>query len=176
MTAAKTERSDKGANAFHLEGFLPYLVHCVGSRIAEGFEDDFADAGVSLPEWRALSILYEFGPQTMGDIARRTSINASTMTRLIGQMEKRGLVKRERPLGNQRTVYVRILTDGRKKVEYLIPRVIDYETGLSECFSPAELQTFKALLTKFFLSLTAEPPSTEDNDTEGNSAGDRLAG
>ena len=141
---------------FHLEGFLPYLVHRVGSRLAEGFEDGFAEAGLSLPEWRALSILYEYGPQTMGDIARRTSVNASTMTRLVGQMEKRDLVKRERPVGDQRTVYVRILKDGRDKVEFLIPRVLDYESELSACFSPSELQTFKTLLAKFFLSLSEE--------------------
>lgn len=147
---------------FHLEGFLPYLVHRVGSHLAEGFEDGFAQADLSLPEWRALSILYEYGPQTMGDIARRTSINASTMTRLVGQMEKRDLVKRERPIGDQRTVYVRILQDGREKVEYLIPRVLDYEAELSACFSPAELQTFKTLLTKFFHNLTDDTEQVPD--------------
>ena len=139
---------------FHLEQFLPYLVHRVGSNLAEGFDEGFAAAGLSLQEWRALSILYEYGPQTMGDIARRTSINASTMTRLVGQMEKRQLVKRERPVANQRTVFVRILADGRRKVEFLIPRVLEYEEALTGCFSGAELQMLKALLVKFFHSLT----------------------
>lgn len=150
---------------FHLEQFLPYLVHRVGSNLAEGFDDGFAEAGVSLPEWRALSILYEYGPQTMGDIARRTSINASTMTRLIGQMEKRDLVKRERPVANQRTVFVRILAGGREKVEFLIPRVLEYEQELSGCFSTAELQTFKTLLVKFFHSLTDETEKNEERLT-----------
>jgi DNA-binding MarR family transcriptional regulator len=148
--------------SFHLEGFLPYLVHRVGSQLAEGFENGFAQAGLSLQEWRALSILYEYGPQTMGDIARRTSINASTMTRLVGQMEKRELVKRERPTRDQRTVYVGILKDGREKVEFLIPHVLDYEAELSVCFSPAELQTFKALLAKFFHNLTDETEQIPD--------------
>ena len=147
---------------FHLEQFLPYLVHRVGSNLAEGFDEGFAEAGVSLPEWRALSILYEYGPQTMGDIARRTNINASTMTRLVGQMEKRNLVKRERPVANQRTVFVRILADGREKVEFLIPKVLDYEQELSGCFSAAELQTFKSLLAKFFHSLTDEAEKNEE--------------
>ena len=155
----------------HLEQFLPYLVHRVGSNLAEGFDEGFAEAGVSLQEWRALSILYEYGPQTMGDIARRTSINASTMTRLMGQMEKRNLVKRERPVANQRTVFVRILADGREKVEFLIPKVLDYEQELTGCFSVAELQTFKALLVKFFHSLSDEVPA-EDAKNEK----DRLAG
>jgi len=153
---------------FHLEQFLPYLVHRVGANLAEGFDEGFAEAGVSLPEWRALSILYEYGPQTMGDIARRTNINASTMTRLVGQMEKRELVKRERPVANQRTVFVRILADGREKVEFLIPRVLDYEQELSGCFSAAELQTLKSLLAKFFHSLT------DDGLTDG--AEDQVAG
>jgi DNA-binding MarR family transcriptional regulator len=69
-------------------------------------------------------------------------------------MEKRQLVKRERPVANQRTVFVRILADGRRKVEFLIPKVLDYEQELTGCFSGAELQMFKALLVKFFHSLT----------------------
>lgn len=150
---------------FHLEQFLPYLVHRVGSNLAEGFDEGFAEAGVSLPEWRALSILYEYGPQTMGDIARRTNINASTMTRLIGQMEKRDLVKRERPVANQRTVFVRILAEGRNKVEFLIPRVLEYEQELSGCFTTAELQTFKSLLVKFFRSLTDDADKDEERLT-----------
>lgn len=150
---------------FHLEQFLPYLVHRVSANLAEGFDDGFAEAGVSLPEWRSLSILYEYGPQTMGDIARRTNINASTMTRLVGQMEKQELVKRERPAANQRTVFVRILADGRKKVEFLIPKVLDYEQELSGCFSAAELQTLKSLLTKFFHSLTDEAAKNEERLT-----------
>ena len=36
---------------FHLEQFLPYLVHRVGSRLAEGFEDSLDQAGLSLQEW-----------------------------------------------------------------------------------------------------------------------------
>ena len=138
---------------FHLERFLPYLVHRVGSRLAEGFEDLFHEAGLNLQEWRVAAILYEFGPQTMGDIARRTSINVSTMTRLVGQMEKQVLVSRERPLANQRTVNVHLLEEGRSRVERLIPQVIEYETGLSNCFSEAELHTLKTLLEKFFRSL-----------------------
>ena len=101
----------------------------------------------------------------MGDIARRTNINASTMTRLVGQMEKRELVKRERPAANQRTVFVRILDDGREKVEFLIPKVLDYEQELSGCFSAAELQTLKSLLTKFFHSLTDEAVKNEERLT-----------
>ncbi len=156
---------------FHLEQFLPYLVHRVGSNLAEGFDKGFDEAGVSLQEWRALSILYEYGPQTMGDIARRTSINASTMTRLMGQMEKRNLVKRERPVANQRTVFVRILADGREKVEFLIPKVLDYEQELTGCFSVAELQTLKALLVKFFHSLSDEGAAEDEKNDK-----DRLAG
>lgn len=147
---------------FHLEQFLPYLVHRVGSRLAEGFEDSLDQAGLSLQEWRAAAVLYDFGPQTMGDIARRTNINASTMTRLIGQMEKQDLVKRERPVANQRTVNVRLLTEGRRRVLNLIPQVIDYEDNVSACFSEAELRTFKTLLEKFFHSLVDEGRSTDN--------------
>ena len=147
---------------FHLERFLPYLVHRVGSHLAEGFEEQFAEAGVSLPEWRVLAVLFEYGPQSMGDIARRTSINASTMTRLIGQMEKRKLVERARPAANQRTVNVWLLESGNRAVATLVPKVLDYEEKLSACFSGAELETFKILLTKCFHTLTSDASSEDE--------------
>lgn len=141
---------------FHLEQFLPYLVHRVGSRLADGFQDRFTAAGVSLPEWRVISVLFEYGDQSMGDIARRTSINASTLTRLIGAMEKRELVKRERARSNQRLVFVRLRPTGFDIAAQLIPDIIDYEQDLSSCFTEAELRTFKSLLSKLFQSVTAE--------------------
>ena len=135
---------------FHLEQFLPYLVHRVGSDLAEGFDEGFAEAGVSLQEWRALSILYEYGPQTMGDIARRTSINASTMTRLMGQMEKRNLVKRERPVANQRTVFVRILADGRGKSGIPDPESPGLRTGTDRVFQRGGASDVQSASRKIF--------------------------
>lgn len=161
----------RGDSDFSLEQYLPYLVHRVGSRLADGFAR-FESGGVSLPEWRVLAVLYEYGPQTMGDIARRTSVNASTLTRLIGAMEARALVRRERRLANQRTVHVRPLAEGRRIVEHLIPQVIDYEAEVSECFTEAELQTFRTLLVKLFHSITREGEASVD---DGETA-DRLAG
>lgn len=156
---------------FSLEQYLPYLVHRVGSRLADGFAR-MDTGGASLPEWRVLAVLYEYGPQTMGDIARRTSINASTLTRLTGAMEARTLIRRERPLANQRTVHVRLLGEGRKIVEHLIPQVIDYEAEVSECFTEAELRTFRTLLVKLFHSITRERENGEDE----TGSPDRLAG
>ncbi|MEX2453796.1 MAG: MarR family transcriptional regulator [Rhodospirillaceae bacterium] len=154
---------------FHLDRFLPYLVHRVGSRLAEGFGVEFDSAGVNLQEWRALAVLHEYGPQAMGDIARRTSIPPATMTRLVGGMESRALVKRERPVANQRSVHVRLLDDGRAVVERLIPQVVEYENDISACFSAAELQLFKSLLSRLFHSIT------DDEATLERDAG-RLAG
>lgn len=146
---------------FRLENFLPYLVHRVGSRLADGFGVEFDAAGVSLQEWRALAVLHEYGALTMGEIARRTSIPPASMTRLVAGMENRKLVKRERTLGNQRSVHVRLLHPGRSIVEELIPRVIGYEKSLSACFSPSELQMFKTLLARLFFSFDEESGNEE---------------
>ena len=72
------------------------------------------------------------------------------------------MVKLDRPVANQRTVYVRLLAEGRKRVLNLIPRVIDYEDDLSACFSESELRIFKTLLEKFFHSLVEEGRSIDN--------------
>ena len=161
MTAARRD--------FHLDQFLPYLVHRVGAQLADGFGVEFDGAGVSLQEWRVLAVLNEYGPQAMGDIARRTSITPATMTRLIGAMESRALVRRERPVANQRTVYVRLLEDGRAVVDRLIPVISEYERSIASCFSGAELQMLKSLLARLFRNVTEE--TAADNPNPGRLAG-----
>ena len=147
---------------FRLERFLPYLVHRVGTRFEEGYGERFDWSGVSLQEWRVLSVLTEAGALPMGEIAKRTSINASTLTRIIGQMEKRGLLARERPSGNQRTVYVRLLAEGRRKAEEIIPKIVEYERDLSACFSQAEIETLKSLLVRLYRSASDDDAPEQD--------------
>ena len=63
------------------------------------------------------------------------------------------------------------LPNGREKVEFLIPKVLDYEQELTGCFSVAELQMFKALLVKFFHSLSDEGAAEDAKNDK-----DRLTG
>lgn len=133
---------------FNLETYLPYLVHRLGPLFEDGFSEEFKSAGLTLQTWRVLAVLAKHGEQTVGDLSALTSINVSTLSRLVGRMERTALVTRRRQGEDGRTVTVALLRKGRDHAARLAPRAEAYADRLTESFTEAELQTLKQLLIK----------------------------
>src|SRR5271156_2530462 len=80
-----------------LGDYLPYLVNRVGTIIAEQFgADALARHGLSIAEWRVLAVLASNGGQRQIDLADLTSIEASTLSRLVTRLVRMGLGTRNR--------------------------------------------------------------------------------
>ena len=79
-----------------LDGYLPYLLNRAGSRIATAFSEEVRSLGATLQIWRVLAALRERDGCRMGDLSETTSIEVSTLTRLVDGMERKGLVARRR--------------------------------------------------------------------------------
>lgn len=75
-----------------------------------------AEEQVTLPQYRALVVLASRGEQRMLDLAEALAVNQSTITRLCDRLERKGLISRERPADNRRTVLVAITASGRDLV------------------------------------------------------------
>jgi DNA-binding MarR family transcriptional regulator len=144
-----------------LQNFLPYLVNRIGPPIVDGFAGPLAAAGVDLQSWRVLAVLSEFGEQTVGAVSQLTSINFSTLSRLLDRMRRKGLVEKRRDKKDGRAVTVLLTATGRAKAEFLIPHALAYEAELTRDFSKAELETLKQLLSKLYDSLAGEARDAE---------------
>src|SRR5208282_6365190 len=79
---------------FDLASYLPYLVNRIGVRLAGAFGKELAAYGITLPMWRVLAALRHRGSQRVGRLAAATSIEVSTLSRLLAGMDRRGLVRR----------------------------------------------------------------------------------
>ena len=158
-----------------LNDYLPYLINRVSPPIAEGFAEDLAEAGVSLQMWRVLAVLYEYGDQSVGALAELTSINVSTLSRLVGRMGREGLVARRRDGEDARSVTVHLLKPGLAATEKLIPKALAYEAALTRNFSASELKTFKALLIKFYADMERRDERWEEAAEARAGSGDRDA-
>src|ERR1700682_716985 len=92
-----------------LGDYLPYLVNRVGTVIAEQFgEDALARHGLSIAEWRVLAVLVSNGGQRQIDLADLTSIEVSTLSRLVTRLVRMGIVSRTRSATSTREVVVKI--------------------------------------------------------------------
>lgn len=145
-----------------LNDFLPYLVNRIGPAVEAGFAAPLKEAGVDLQSWRVLAVLHEYGEQTVGDLSQLTSVNLSTLSRLIDRMARRGLVRRRRAEGGDgRSVIVVPTESGTAIAEALIPRALDYETWIARGLTAAELRSLKSLLIKLYDGLEAEGTATQ---------------
>jgi DNA-binding MarR family transcriptional regulator len=152
---AELSRREQPDPGLVLDEYLPYLINRVGARIAGVFSAELAPHGLSLPMWRVVAVLAESGPQRQIDLAELTSIDASTLSRLIKTVERLGLVTRARSTSSLREVSIELTPQGLAVVRSLIPRALDYEAAAVRGLSPRELDTLKGLLRRVHANMSA---------------------
>lgn len=138
---------------FDLASYLPYLVNRAGVCLAESFGAELADHGVTLSMWRVMAALYHRNGQRVGQLAALTSIEVSTLSRLLATMERKGLVRRRRSEADARTVVVEPTEAGTRLAARIIPLALHYERVALADFSPAEARALKAMLVRVYRNI-----------------------
>lgn len=129
--------------------YLPYLVNRVGQLFVGEFTPALARHGADVQTWRVLSVLHQHGDQPVGALSALTAINMSTLSRLVGRMEARGMVRRRRG-EDARRVIVGITRAGRRITESLIPIAQALEERATEGLTRAEAATLRDLLARLY--------------------------
>ena len=127
-----------------------YLLNRAGARIATAFGEEVRPLGASLQIWRVLAALREWDGRRMGDLSETTSIEVSTLTRLVDNMEKGGLVERRRDAGDARAVALYVTAAGRRLTRRILPIAERYETVALKGFSAREAATLKKALQRLY--------------------------
>lgn len=140
---------------YRLSFAFPYLLNRVGVRMGELFSRRLEPYGVTLPMYRVMATLWENGDRRLGELSDVTSIELSTLSRLVGTMVRKGLVSRRRPDGNARTVKINLTAKGRTLVEELIPLATLHEEVGLRSFAPDKIAALKRDLIKVFQNLDA---------------------
>jgi DNA-binding MarR family transcriptional regulator len=133
-----------------LDSYLPYLLNRAGARIAISFGEEIRPLGATLQIWRVLAALHERDDRRMGDLALTTSIEMSTLTRLVDSMEKKGLVARRRDPEDARVVVLHVAPAGRRLTQRLLPIAERYERVALQGFTAKEADQLKAALCRLF--------------------------
>jgi MarR family transcriptional regulator, organic hydroperoxide resistance regulator len=134
-----------------LDDYLPYLVNRVGTIIAEQFGAEALSAhGLSIAMWRVMAVLAANGSQRQIDLADLTSIDASTLSRLVSRLVQTGLVTRTRSANSNREVAVELSATGSKLVGRLIPLARKYEADAIAGLSRKELDVLKDCLRRVY--------------------------
>jgi MarR family transcriptional regulator, organic hydroperoxide resistance regulator len=138
---------------YRLTHSLPYLLNRVGVRIGELFSLRIERYGVSLPMYRVLAALHERPNQRLSDLSEMTTAEISTLSRLIGQMKRKGWVSRRRLEDNGRTVEIKLTEKGRALTEELIPIAVHFEDVAVGKRSAGEVKLLKQQLADAYEAL-----------------------
>jgi DNA-binding MarR family transcriptional regulator len=144
-----------------LSEYLPYLVNRIGAAFVVGYEPHLAPHGLSIAMWRVLAALSTNGTQRQIDVAELTSIDVSTMSRLITRLVNLGLVTRTRSDTNNREVSVELSAKGRALVNRLIPRAREMEAAAVAGISAADLAVTRETLRRMYENMTAKVEAAE---------------
>jgi DNA-binding MarR family transcriptional regulator len=139
-----------------LGNYLPYLINRVGFALVESFTSTaLTPHGLSIAMWRVLAALSNNNEQRQIDLVAMTSIDASTMSRLVTRLVRDGLVTRARSRTSSREVVVALSPKGRALVQRLIPIAQQLERTASAGLPTKDLAVLKRLLSQVYENLAS---------------------
>lgn len=150
--------------AYRLTTSFPYLARRVGIRIGELFDRRIAELGITVSMYRVLASLLERDGQRLGSLSDMTSIELSTLSRLVGTMTRKGLVSRKRPRGNARVVEISLTGRGRTLALQLTPIAEHFEEVALSGLSAKAVAELKHALDRAFTNLDRLERELSGND------------
>ncbi len=79
------------------------------------------NVGLTLSQFGSLEALYHLGPLKQVEIGRKILKSSGNITMVIDNLEKRGLVRRERNIGDRRYMTVHLTEEGGSLISELFP-------------------------------------------------------
>jgi len=138
-----------------LSEHLPYLINRVGSALVARFSADaLVGAHLSIAAWRVLAVLSNNEGSRQTDLARMTSIEVSTLSRLITRLVRNGLVSRKRSTKSSREVVIELAPKARRLMTRLVPVAVGLEMAATRNLSRRDLAAIRRMLRQMHDNLT----------------------
>lgn len=99
-------------------------------------------------QFAVLDALHHLGPLCQGELAEKLLKSGGNLTMVVNNLEKAGLVKRERDTKDRRFVVVRLTPQGERIIAGLFPSVAARVTNEMQALSRMELTEFDRLCRK----------------------------
>ena len=135
----------------NLSEYLPYLVNRLGSALVVSMSSNcLTQHGLNIDTWRILSVLSYRGAQRQVDLVDMTSIDASTVSRLVSRLVRLALVTRRRSDTSSREVIINLTAKGNALVNRIIPYALELEQTAASGISVKDMTVIKRSLMQMF--------------------------
>jgi MarR family 2-MHQ and catechol resistance regulon transcriptional repressor len=123
------------------------LTRCANSLFARLSERNTL-GDITPSQFAVLESLYHLGSMNQGEVSTKVLKSGSNMTTVIDNLERDGLVRRERHEKDRRVINVHLTEAGKKKVEAVLPGHIAALVDEFSVLSASEQQTLAELCKK----------------------------
>ena len=134
----------------NLETSLPYLLARAGIRSGQAFSAELKQFGLTLNDWRVGASLRYTPHQRLMSLARNTSVDSSTLSRLVDGLIQRGLVLRARSSEDARAVELCLTPEGESLIDKVIPLAKMYERVALAGIDAEQAELLRTLLHRIY--------------------------
>jgi MarR family transcriptional regulator, organic hydroperoxide resistance regulator len=106
-----------------LDNHLCFALYAASNHMTRLFVPFLRRLGVTYPQYLVLVVLWERGPQGVGDLASALQMDLGTLSPMLKRLEVKGLVTRRRQAQDERRVLVDLAPRGaslRKRTEQML--------------------------------------------------------
>lgn len=132
---------------------IGFLVKRCGGLMSQLAERRFAGEPVSFMQWMVMANLARFEHLTAGALAAQICHDMGALTRIVDELEKHGLARRERSERDRRVVEITLTPEGRRHLQAGKRIVVELLNSLIAPFSREELETLIALMQRMMARL-----------------------
>jgi len=138
---------------YQARGSVGYLLKRAHLLMLDQLEAVVATSDITITHWIVMMHLRDGLAINASDLCSQLRHDSGALTRLIDQLEARGLVQRERSREDRRAVQLRLTDAGLATLALLLPKVVDKLNFTLRDFTRAEATELNRLLTKLITSL-----------------------
>jgi DNA-binding MarR family transcriptional regulator len=131
---------------FDLETFLPYKLSVLANTLSHNLAQSYVPHGLNQTQWRVMAVLSGVGDMPAREIARKTVMDKTTISRAIKDLISRKLVRRKASQHDGRTSPLALTAKGLELVGKIEPAVLAYEAKLDALLSLEDRRTLDRIV------------------------------
>lgn len=122
-----------------LDQFLPYRLNRAAAAASRQLSMIYKRKyGLTVPEWRTLATLAEFGEMTAKQIGAHSAMHKTKVSRAVTSLDDRRWLKRKRDDTDRRSETLQLTKQGMQGFRKLEPEMLGYEVDLLARLSASE--------------------------------------
>ncbi|KQY72517.1 MULTISPECIES: MarR family winged helix-turn-helix transcriptional regulator [Ensifer] len=160
-TQAEDDANGLPAPGAFVPNYLLYLLAATSDAASAEFKAIVRHHNLRHPEWRVLACLYDEEGLMVTRLAELALMEQSRLTKIIDQMNLRGLVRRGSDVDDGRRVRVFLTPKGRDLATHLVTAAQRHEAQIFDYLLPGEGALLKALLHRLHCRFSAKPADAD---------------